>query len=57
MPDTPCSQCNAWYNSERELRDHVGRVHRKFGSEQKGFEPVDGESEVVVEVVNKPENL
>ena len=25
-----CSQCNAQYNSERELRDHMGRAHRKF---------------------------
>ncbi len=28
-----CSQCNAQYNSERELRDHMGRAHRQFSSE------------------------
>jgi hypothetical protein len=29
-----CNQCNAWYNSESELRDHMRTAHRKFGSEQ-----------------------
>jgi hypothetical protein len=29
-----CSQCNGWYNSERELRDHMQAVHRRFVSEQ-----------------------
>ena len=29
-----CNQCNAWYNSERELRDHMRTAHREFGSEQ-----------------------
>ena len=28
-----CLQCNAWYNSERELRDHMRTVHREFNSE------------------------
>jgi hypothetical protein len=30
MSQGTCSQCNAQYNSERELRDHMGRAHRKF---------------------------
>ena len=29
-----CSQCNGWYNSESELRDHMQAVHRRFVSEQ-----------------------
>jgi len=24
-----CSQCNGWYNSESELRDHMQTVHRR----------------------------
>jgi hypothetical protein len=33
MPQGICSQCNALYNSERELQDHMGRAHRKFSLE------------------------
>ena len=29
-----CSQCNAWYNSERELREHMKTAHREGRSEQ-----------------------
>ena len=29
-----CSVCNGWYNSERELRDHMQTVHRRFVSDQ-----------------------
>src|SRR5229473_5584443 len=29
-----CSQCNGFYDSERELRDHMQAVHRRFVSEQ-----------------------
>ncbi len=29
-----CSQCNGWYNSESELRDHMQSAHRRFISEQ-----------------------
>jgi hypothetical protein len=29
-----CSQCNGWYNSERELWDHIQAAHRRFVSEQ-----------------------
>jgi hypothetical protein len=33
-----CSLCNGWYNSERELRDHMQTVHRRFVSEQDTFQ-------------------
>lgn len=39
MSRTICSECNAQYNSERELRDHMGIAHRMFGREQSGSEP------------------
>jgi hypothetical protein len=29
-----CNQCNAWYDSERELRDHMKTAHRGRGLEQ-----------------------
>src|ERR1035437_7703268 len=29
-----CSQCNGWYDSERELCDHMQTVHRRFVPEQ-----------------------
>jgi hypothetical protein len=32
MAQTTCRECNAQYNSERELRDHRARAHRRFGS-------------------------
>ena len=34
-----CSECNASYNSERELGEHKKNAHRKFGSEQGSSEP------------------
>ena len=33
-----CSLCNGWYNSERELRDHMQTVHRRSVSEQNTFQ-------------------
>jgi hypothetical protein len=33
MAQTTCRHCNAYYNSERELRDHMQVAHRIFGSE------------------------
>jgi len=33
-----CSECNAWYDSERELRDHIQTAHRRFVSEQTTFQ-------------------
>ena len=38
-----CSQCNGWYNSERELRDHMQTAHRRFVSDQRAFQ--DGNTE------------
>src|SRR5229473_7379290 len=32
-----CSQCNGWYNSEMELRDHMQAVHRRVVSDQSTF--------------------
>jgi len=37
MARLTCSQCNAWYNSEHALRDHMRTAHRAFGSEQDLF--------------------
>ncbi len=34
MARITCSQCNAWYDSERELREHMKTAHRGGGSEQ-----------------------
>jgi hypothetical protein len=34
MARITCSQCNAWYNSERELRDHMHTAHRQASAEQ-----------------------
>jgi hypothetical protein len=33
MARITCSQCNAWYSTERELRDHMQTAHRQPGSE------------------------
>jgi hypothetical protein len=33
-----CSQCNGWYNSESELRDHMQAVHRRFVLEESNFQ-------------------
>lgn len=41
MAQITCSECNAWYNSERELLDHKKTAHRGFGSEQSGSQPGD----------------
>ena len=34
MARITCNHCNAWYNSERELREHKMAAHREGGSEQ-----------------------
>jgi len=34
MARITCSQCNAFYNSESELCDHMQATHRRFVSEQ-----------------------
>jgi hypothetical protein len=46
MPHT-CSKCAAEYNSERELREHLGAAHRQFAPEQTSFEPNDQKEEVL----------
>ncbi len=33
MARITCIQCNAWYNTERELRDHMQTAHRQPGTE------------------------
>jgi hypothetical protein len=33
-----CRVCNGWYNSERELRDHMQAVHRRFVLEESTFQ-------------------
>jgi hypothetical protein len=33
-----CGQCNGWYNSESELRDHMQTAHRRFVPEQSTFQ-------------------
>jgi hypothetical protein len=43
---TRCRQCNAWYDSERELQDHLATAHHKFGSEQSSPELRNTPSEV-----------
>jgi hypothetical protein len=33
-----CGQCNGWYNSETELRDHMQTAHRRFIPEQSAIQ-------------------
>jgi hypothetical protein len=33
-----CSECNGWYVSERELRDHIHTAHRRLVLEQSTFQ-------------------
>jgi hypothetical protein len=33
-----CPQCNGWFNSESELRDHMQSAHRRFVPEQSIFQ-------------------
>jgi hypothetical protein len=54
MPATACGQCNAWYDSEHELRDHLRMFHRQFGSEQSSSDPGDAESGVTPPAVIEP---
>ena len=54
MAQTTCSQCNAWYSSERELRDHLGTAHRIFGSEQSNPKPDDAIIEVAAATPIQP---
>jgi hypothetical protein len=33
-----CSECNGWYVTERDLRDHMQTAHRRFVSEENTFQ-------------------
>jgi hypothetical protein len=37
MGPITCSQCDCWYASERELRDHMQMAHRRSVPEQSTF--------------------
>ena len=37
MARITCSHCNGWYDSERELWDHMQTAHRRVVSEQNTF--------------------
>ncbi len=54
MPQTTCGKCNAHYSSERELRDHLGTAHRKFGSAQSSFAPSNEKVEALAALANQP---
>jgi hypothetical protein len=54
MAQTACSQCNAWYSSERELRDHMWAAHRIFGSGQSNSKPDDTNLKVAAVPPNQP---
>jgi hypothetical protein len=49
-----CAQCNAYYNTERELRDHMRMVHRVFASEQTGSQPEDTQPETLANQPREP---
>src|ERR1022692_4949196 len=36
-----CSECNGWYDSERELCEHMQRAHRRFVSGESTFQHGD----------------
>ena|SRR5882672_1328766 len=40
-----CSQCNGWYNSERELWQHMQSAHRRLVSEESTFQQIDPKSD------------
>jgi hypothetical protein len=41
-----CTECNGWYVTERDLRDHMRTAHRRFvsddGGQQQGVTQQDG---------------
>jgi hypothetical protein len=41
-----CSECNGWYVSERELRDHMQSAHRRFVIDQSTFEHGDSQPDI-----------
>jgi hypothetical protein len=56
MAQTTCSECNAQYNSERELRDHLATAHRKFGTAQSSFTPRNKIAGALAAPANRPPN-
>ena len=56
MAQTTCSECNAQYSSERELRDHLATAHRKFGTAQSSFAPRDKKEGALAALANRPPN-
>ena len=40
-----CRECNGWYASESELRDHMQMVHRRFVSERSTVPPAGTQSD------------
>jgi hypothetical protein len=54
MAQTTCSRCSAQYNSERELRDHLGTAHRKFGPEQSSSESSNTKLDLPAVLANHP---
>ena len=38
MGPMTCTQCDCWYTSERELRDHMQMAHRRSVPEQNAFQ-------------------
>jgi hypothetical protein len=40
-PRIHCSQCDGWYASERELKDHMQTAHRRSVPEQSAFQHVE----------------
>ena len=55
IPATRCGQCNAWYNSERELQDHLATAHHRFGSEQSSSKPGNAPSEAEASPEKSPD--
>ena len=53
MPQITCSECNAQYSSERELRDHLAMAHRKFGPAQSSLAPGDKKAGVSAALVDR----
>ena len=44
MARITCRQCDGWYNSESELRDHMQAAHRRFAGEQSTRQPIGTQS-------------
>jgi hypothetical protein len=56
VAETTCSECNARYSSEGELRDHWVTAHRKFGTAQSRFAPGNKKTGASAALANQPPN-